>query len=68
MRCIDKAGGFDSYVYHTPAHKLQSKLGDYLKEEMKKVIAEKGLSPPPLVRRYPRSPKRLVAGQISNPT
>lgn len=59
IRCIDKAGGFDSYVYHTPEHKLQSKLGNYLKQEMIKTIAEKGLPPPPLVKRMPRPPKHL---------
>ncbi len=60
MRCIDKAGGFDSYIYHTPSHKLQSKLGDYFKEEMVKTIEEQGLLPPPLVKRMPRPPKSLL--------
>lgn len=59
IRCIDKAGGFDSYIYHTPSHKLQSKLGDYLKEEMKKTVSEKRVQPPPLIKRLPRPPKHL---------
>jgi hypothetical protein len=59
MRCIDKAGGFDSYLYHTPPDKLQSKLGEYLKGELSKTITEQGLTPPPLIKRYPQQPKSL---------
>ena len=59
MRCIDKAGGFDGYVYHTPDHKLQSKLGSYLKSKMQEAIDEAGMDPPPLVKRYPRPPRSL---------
>lgn len=62
MRCIDKAGGFDSYVFHTPDHKLDSKLGSYLKEKMKEAVAEKKLEVPPLVKRYPRLPRSLQIG------
>lgn len=40
MRWIDKAGGFDPYIYHTPDHKLASNLGSQLKEEMKRRIEE----------------------------
>ena len=57
MKCIDKAGGFDSYIYHTPSEKLRSKLGLYLKEEMHKAISSKGLEAPPLIKRYPRPPR-----------
>ena len=60
MRCIDKAGGFDSYIYHTPDHKLNSTLGNYLKEEMHKVITDKGLPPPQLIKRYPQPPRSLT--------
>ena len=57
MKCIDKAGGFDSYIYHTPSEKLQSRLGLYLKEKMHKATSDKGLEPPPLIKRYPRPPR-----------
>ena len=57
MRCIDKAGGFDGYIMNTPSHKLQSKLGEYLREEMKKEVKAKGLTPPPVIRRIQRPPK-----------
>ena len=57
MRCIDKAGGFDNYIYHTPTQKLKSKLGDYLKEEMKNEVKTRGLTPPTLVRRIQRPPR-----------
>ena len=60
MRCIDKAGGFDNYIYHTPSQKLKSKLGDYLKEEMKKEVKARGLTPPVQARRIQRSPERQL--------
>ena len=66
MRCIDKAGGFDSYVYHTPEHKLQSKLGSYLKQKMIETVKDVGLAPPPLVKRYPRPPRSWQSHSASH--
>ena len=60
MRCIDKMGGFDSYIYHTPPHKLGSILGCYLQNEMKKVVKEKNLPEPIKVRRIQRPPKTIL--------
>lgn len=58
MRWIDKAGGFDSYIYHTPDRKLASKLGVALKERMHQIVKNNlSIQPPPLVKRYPRPPK-----------
>jgi len=34
MRLIDRAGGFDSYVYHTSPEELDSKFGEELKLRM----------------------------------
>lgn len=65
MRWIDKAGGFDSYIYHTPNHKLASELGVALKRRMHQKVKKSGgrLKPPPLVKRYPRPPRSwLEAG------
>ena len=38
MRWIDKAGGFDSYIYHTPDRKLTSELGVDLKRRMHAIV------------------------------
>lgn len=61
MRCIDKAGGFDSYVYHTPDKKLASELGVAMKHRMHEmVMKDSRKSAPPLVKRYPRPPRGFV--------
>ena len=59
MRCIDKAGGFDSYIYHTPEKKLQSKLGMALKMRMKEVVEKFKLDRPEKVVRLPRRARYL---------
>ena len=59
MRCIDKAGGFDAYIYHTPEKKLQSKLGMALKGRMRDVVEKFDLTPPTRVVRLPRPPRCL---------
>lgn len=59
MRCIDKAGGFDGYIYHTPEKKLQSKLGMALKQRMHDVVEKFGLEPPEKVVRLPRRARYL---------
>jgi len=45
MRSIDKAGGFDSYIYYTPQKKLQSMLGMALKQRMRDVVQKFNLTP-----------------------
>ena len=59
MRCIDKAGGFDSYIYHTPEKKLQSKLGMALKQRMRDVVQKFDLARPDKVVRMPRRARYL---------
>ena len=59
MRCIDKAGGFDAYIYHTPEKKLQSKLGMALKQRMKEVVEKFELTPPTKAIRLPRPARYL---------
>ncbi len=59
MRCIDKAGGFDAYIYHTREKKLQSKLGMTLKGRMIDVVEKFDLTPPTRVVRLPRPPRSL---------
>ena len=56
MRWIDKAGGFDSYIYHTPDHKLASELGVDLKKRMRAIVKNHhdNVAPPPHVRRIQR--------------
>ncbi len=56
MRCIDKAGGFDPYIYHTKENKLQSELGMALKRRMKDVVDKFNLAPPVKVVRIHRRP------------
>ena len=58
MRWIDKAGGFDPYIYHTPDKKLSSKLGSILKQEMRnKVESSDGIvQPPPRATRTQKRP------------
>ena len=69
MRCIDKAGGFDSYIYHTPDKKLGSKLGSALKQRMFAIVKKyPDIQPPPLVKRYPRPPRNLQTGTVSDET
>ena len=61
MRCIDKAGGFDSYIYHTPDKKLASELGVAMKNRMHEMVRKDSRkSVPQLVKRYPRPPRSLV--------
>ena len=58
MRCIDKAGGFDSYIYHTPDHKLNSRLGVALKQRMHAIVKKyPDVDPPSRVKRHPRPSK-----------
>ena len=56
MRWIDKAGGFDSYIYHTPDRKLASQLGVDLKKRMRAIVKNHpdNVAPPPRVRRIQR--------------
>ena len=66
MRCIDKAGGFDSYIYHTPEHKLDSRLGIALKRRIQAIVDKyPDVDPPPRVTRFPR-PARYLETQPSN--
>lgn len=60
MRCIDKAGGLDAYIYHTPDHKLNSRLGVALKQRMQAIMKKyPDVDPPVRVRRYPQSARYL---------
>ena len=59
MRWIDKAGGFDAYLLHTPDRKLASNFGSQLKRDMWTKIEEKGdggVDVPKKARRVPRKP------------
>eukprot|EP00118_Oscarella_pearsei_P000394 m.4852 g.4852 ORF g.4852 m.4852 type:complete len:113 (+) comp11414_c0_seq2:736-1074(+) len=57
MRWIDKAGGFDPYILHTPDKKLASDFGSKLKKEMQEKIQELELvGVPPRVQRMPKKP------------
>jgi hypothetical protein len=58
MRWIDKAGGFDPYIYHTPDKKLSSKLGSRLKQEMRSKVEGSGgaVQPPPRATRTQKRP------------
>ena len=58
MRWIDKAGGFDSYIYHTSDEKLASELGVSLKRRMHAIVKNHpdNVAPPPLVKRIQRRP------------
>ncbi|XP_065835205.1 large ribosomal subunit protein bL28-like [Oscarella lobularis] len=59
MRWIDKAGGFDPYLLHTPDRKLASDFGSQLKRDMWTKIEEKGdggVDVPKKARRVPRKP------------
>ena len=61
QRAIDKAGGFDRYVYYTPENDLRSPLAITLKRRMQAVIAKyPAIEPPPLDKRNPKPlPKKL---------
>ena len=37
-RNIDKAGGLDNYILQTPSHKLDSDVGDQLKQKMQAAL------------------------------
>ena len=68
MRCIDKAGGLDAYIYHTPDHKLNSRLGVALKQRMKAIVKKyPDVVPPARARRYPR-PARYLEAEASEHT
>jgi len=41
LRWIDKAGGFDRYILHTPDRKLQSNVASALKIEMQEALAQR---------------------------
>ena len=62
MRWIDKAGGLDGYLYHTPDKKLQSALGSLLKERLHEVVNAEGstIPPPPRLVRAQALPKKLL--------
>ena len=63
MRCIDKAGGFDGYIYNTHDKKLASKLGVSLKRRMHAIVAgNPNILPPEFVKRLPRPPRSLTEG------
>ena len=65
MRCIDKTGGLDSYVYHTPDHKLNSRLGVALKQRMHAIVKKyPEVDPPARVKRYPW-PARYLEAEFS---
>ena len=69
MRWMDKAGGFDSYIYHTPDKKLASELGVALKHRMHEMVyKDPQKSAPPLVKRYPRPPRSLAQGGADSAT
>lgn len=62
MRCIDKAGGFDSYIYHTPDHKLNSRLGIAIKRRMHAIVSKyRDVDPPVRTKRYPQPARYLYA-------
>ena len=56
MRWIDKAGGFDGYIYHTSDKKLGSEVGVDLKRRMEAIVKNHpdNVAPPPHVRRIQR--------------
>ena len=57
MRLIDRAGGFDSYVYHTSPEELDSKFGEELKLRMAIELCKRRDKPiPPLVVYYHKPP------------
>ena len=57
MRCIDKAGGFDAYIYHTPEAKLNSKLGMALKQRLCAVLQTcPEVAAPRKAKRLPKPP------------
>jgi len=57
MRKIDRAGGFDSYVYHTSAEELDSKFGEDLKRRLAIELCKRRDKPvPPLVIHYHKPP------------
>ena len=57
MRCIDKAGGFDAYIYHTPEAKLNSKLGMALKQRLFAVLQNHPeIEAPRKAKRLPKPP------------
>ena len=41
LRWIDKAGGFDRYILHTPDRKLQSNVASALKIEMQEALVHR---------------------------
>ena len=63
MRWIDKAGGLDAYIYHTPDKKLASKFGSELKQKMIEAVkADHSIEPPPKTKRTHAPPKRWTLG------
>ena len=44
LRWIDKAGGFDRYILHTPDRKLASNIASELKQEMLHQLAVRRLT------------------------
>ena len=68
MRCIDKAGGLDAYLYHTPDHKLNSRLGVAIKQRMYAIVKKYKLQPPRKAKVLPRPPKALQTNSSSGQT
>ena len=68
MRCIDKAGGLDAYLYHTPDHKLNSRLGVALKQRMYAIVKKYKLQPPRKAKVLPRLPESLQTNTSSAQT
>ena len=61
---IDRAGGFDRYIYYTPEEELRSELARTLKHRMNVLVAKHpAVEPPRLDKRNPKPvPKNLCAG------
>ena len=62
QRAIERAGGFDRYIYYTPEDELRSKLAVSLKQRMNRLVAKyPSVEPPPLDKRNPKPlPKKLL--------
>jgi len=59
MRCIDKAGGLDPYILHTPETRLDSKLAIALKDRMVAILKKyPELNKPQKALRLPKHNKQ----------
>ena len=61
QKTIERAGGFDRYIYYTPEEQLRSTLAISLKQRMNALVAKHpAIEPPPLDKRNPKPlPKKL---------